>query len=412
MRILYINSDPGIPILGNKGASVHVREFVSAAARQGHEVAVVCAALGEGNTPPPARLMELRADADDEALRRECVVQNMPENEMADRVVRRELRWLAHDRELVHRTRAALDAANFHPDFIYERHALFHCSGVSLARSLGIPRLLEVNAPLVEEQERYRGLRQKPLARAMEKASYAGADHVIAVSDEVAAGVISAGAPRERVMTVPNGVDLSRFRPGAGGRVCFGEGPVMGFIGSFKPWHGTDFLIKAFTAMARLDPKIRLVCIGEGPMLEATRADVCARGLADRVVLTGRIPHDSVPGHLAGMDLTVAPYMPQHDFYFSPLKVVESLAAGVPVIAARIGQLEKLVDDRVTGALFTPGDEQDFIGKAFAILTQPAARKAMGEAARQRALTDFGWDAAVSRIIAAASGSIRTRAAA
>ncbi len=65
MKILYLNPDRGIPVLGDKGASVHVREFVTALAHRDHEVALICASLGEGNAPPPVRLIEIPPDPDE-----------------------------------------------------------------------------------------------------------------------------------------------------------------------------------------------------------------------------------------------------------------------------------------------------------------------------------------------------------
>jgi glycosyltransferase involved in cell wall biosynthesis len=407
VKILYLNPDPGIPVLGDKGASVHVREFVAAAAHDDHEVTLVCARLGEGNEPPPARLLELTPETDEDTLRRECAIQGLSYIAIEDRVLRGELRRLAYDRRFVRQVHAAVDAIGFRPDFIYERYALFHCAGATLARTLGVPRLLEVNAPLVREQERFRGLVLRSLAVAMEKASYGGADKIIAVSNEVAAHVVSTGVPRERILTVPNGVDVLRFHPGAADKAIrqrFGDGPVVGFIGSFKPWHGTDFLIRAFAAVARLQMDTRLVCVGDGPELENVRADVVALGLSDRVTMTGRVSHEAIPAYLASMDVTVAPYIPQEDFYFSPLKVLESLAVGVPVVAPRIGQLETLVEDGKTGLLYTPGDERDFVEKTLRLLCDPSARRNMSAAARERAVAEFSWSRATRGITAAAAG--------
>lgn len=403
MKILYLNPDRGIPVLGAKGASVHVREFVTALAQKGHEVVLICATAGEGNAPPPAPLIEIALEDDEAQLARECIAQGLPNSAMDDRVVRRELRRLAYDRHLCDRVRATLDGIGFRPDVIYERYALFHRAGATLAGTLGIPRLLEVNAPLIQEEEQFRGLALKPAALAAELASFQGADGIVAVSDEVATYVASTGIPGERIQTLPNGVDTARFRPDADGaavrvKLGLGSDPVIGFVGSFKPWHGTGFLINAFGAMATLHPRIRLLCVGEGPELEVARQGIAARKLAERAVFTGRIPHADIPAHLAAMDLSVAPYLPYSGFYFSPLKVVESLAAGTPVIASRIGQLEHLIDDNRTGRLFTPGGGAEFVIKTLSLIGAPACRSAMGKAARERALAEFGWDKVVCRI--------------
>jgi glycosyltransferase involved in cell wall biosynthesis len=412
MKVLYLNPDPGIPVLGDKGASVHVREFVTAVSQQGHEVVLVCAALGQGNAPPPAQIIELGLAAKIGAKKLDAPDPLTVE----ERTLRRELRWVDHDRSFSVRTLDAVSAIGFVPDVIYERHALFHCAGVDVARALGVPRLLEVNAPLIREQRHVRGLVLTAVAEGAERKSFEGADRIVAVSNEVASYVASTGY-EGRILTIPNGVDTARFHPDVDGsavrrRLGLDAHPVIGFIGSFKPWHGTEFLLKAFSTAIRQNPDLRLLCVGEGPELENVRANIVSRGLQDRIVTTGRVSHADIPAHLTAMDVSVAPYLPQQGFYFSPLKVVESLAAGVPVIAARIGQLEQLVDEGTTGLLFNPGDEDDLVNKMLELTRDRALRSAMALAARRRAVAEFSWWQATGQIIDEAQCLVLMRRAA
>jgi len=299
---------------------------------------------------------------------------------------------------------ATLVKQGFRPDFIYERHALFHSAGGTVARSLGIPRILEVNAPLIREQERFRGLVLKDIATIAEIASFREANCVIAVSDEIARFVDSCGIEAKKILTVPNGVDTDFFTPNVGGasirqQYGIGDNPVMGFIGSFKPWHGIDFLIDGFITLAHKHPNVYLLCVGEGPELTKAKDRITQRGLDRRAFFTGRIPHADVPGYLAAMDISVAPYLAQTDFYFSPLKIVESLAVGTPVVGPRIGQIEMLIDDEETGLLFEPDDNNDFVEKALSLITDDERRRLMSDRARTRANTDFSWKKAGGRVL-------------
>ena len=395
MKILYLNFDRGIPVLGDKGASVHVRAFVGAASRLGHEVLLVCASLGEGNPPPPARVVHLGYD------------ETVPPDAGEDVVVRRERARIAYDGAAHARVSAALAQSGFSPDIVYERHALFHQAGVAIARALGVPRLLEVNAPLIDEQRRFRGLSMEHEARAAELRSYRGAEAVIAVSDAVGAHVAEVLGAAESVHVVPNGVDLTLFtdarrrRAAMRERIGLGSEPVIGFVGSFKAWHGVRLLLAAFASLARERPTPRLVAVGDGPEREAVRAAAEALGLADRVILPGRVAHTEVPAWLGAMDLTVAPYLAQADFYFSPMKIVESMAAACPVVAPRVGQIPDLVEDGVTGRLYPPDDTEACARAIAELIDQPAARAAMGERARERAAA-FGWNDTIARILALA----------
>ncbi len=417
MKILYLNADRGIPVLGDKGASVHVREFVTALASAGHEVVLVCASLGEGNAPPPGQLLMLAPEASDAELLTECEAAGLPGSALSERLTRRELARLAYDRTLVPRVREALSRIGFVPDIVYERQALFHAAGATLARELGVPRLLEVNAPLVLEQERFRGLFLKTLALHAEQLSFRGAGAIFAVSQEVAAYISGTGISPTLIHTVPNGVDLDRFRPSADGlavraRHGLGADRVIGFIGSFKPWHGVGFLADAFALMAQKTEGIRLLCVGEGPELENTRAAIAAYGLEARATFVGRIPHAEIPAYLGAMDVSLAPYLPDPDFYFSPLKVVESLACGTPVIAAGLGQLAHLVDHGRTGFLFAPGEAPDLVARVLELLDDKERHGAMRLAARARAEQDFGWNRVVERMSVEAQRLVARKCAA
>src|SRR5437870_3631562 len=165
-----------------------------------------------------------------------------------------------------------LGEAGLQPDAIYERYALFHRAGGDVAESLKIPRVLEMNAPLVEEQERFRGLRLKYLAEETETETLCRADHVVAVSAAVKERALARGVPSERVTVLPNGVDTARFHPSVNGhpvRQRYGlvGKLVIGFVGSLKPWHGLDFLFDALEQITAGRPDAVLLVVGEGPRM-------------------------------------------------------------------------------------------------------------------------------------------------
>lgn len=408
MKILYLNFDHGIAVLGDKGASVHVREFVRAAADQGHEVLVVCSRLGDGNTPPPATLVELAEDgsADElEAIGRELGVDpNVPDGKARAR----ELARLAYDRGVDQRVLRVLQMRGFRPDFIYERHALFASAGARIAAHLGCPRILEVNAPLVEEHKRFRGLHLESTARRLEAASFEAATAVVAVSEAVKA-YVQALAPgcAERVQVLANGVDLARFAAAGTQREqtraqlgIAAQTAVIGFIGSFKAWHGTDLLFDVFRDIAKTHD-VHLLAVGDGPCRAGLSQKVAAAACGRSVTLTGRVPHAAVPALTAAIDVVVAPYAAVEDFYFSPLKVIEALASARAVVAPRIGQLRELIEHGKTGLLYRPGDAQDCRRALTVLLEDPALRAAMGHAARA-SVAGRGWERLVQRVIALA----------
>lgn len=404
MKILYLNTDRGIPVLGDKGASVHVREFITALSRQGHEVVLICANQGSGNQPPPARIIEIAPDDRQARLEAEVARRSLPPESLNDKVFRREISKLVYDRRFRERAAACLAETGFRPDFIYERHALFSSAGVELAAKFGVPRILEVNAPLVAEQKRFRGLCLEVVAEGAEQRSFWNADAIIAVSEEVRDHVMSRGVIPGRVLVIRNGVDIERFHPGIAGqptRQMLGlkDQPIIGFIGSFKPWHGVEFLLDAFARIAASHDAAHLLAVGDGPMLEPVREQVKALGLGARVSLPGRVPYHEIPACLAAMDFTVAPYMPQEDFYFSPLKIVESLAMGRPVVAPRIGQIQSLIEHGQTGLLFPPGDFDACTAYLLSLISNPQKLWVMSDQAGRKATAEFSWSGIVRQVV-------------
>jgi glycosyltransferase involved in cell wall biosynthesis len=402
MKIVYYCADRGVPVLGHKGASVHVREFVTALACQGHQIVLLCARMGSGNDSPPAWVIELPHLKNHEATLAEAATLGVTGIE-DDQVLYREVEKLANDRQLAGRALDALRQLNFQPDVIYERYSLFHRSGNQLANTLGVPRIVEMNAPLVEEQERFRGLRLKNIAEEFSAESLCGAAHIVAVSDAVKEAAINTGVPSERISVIANGVDTRRFQhKSSQEQNCLvhglGKRPVIGFIGSLKPWHGLDFLLDAFQQIRAARPDAALMIVGDGPGMAGLQKRVATQNLEQDVILVGHVPHADIPGYLAAMDLTVAPYDAQEHFYFSPLKVVESLAAGRPVVAPEIGQLPDLIQNGVTGLLYPPGDAETFAAHVIELLENPQRRIRMGRKAASIAADEFSWNRIARRV--------------
>lgn len=388
MRAAYVCADPGVPVFGHKGNSVHVQEVIRALLRRGARVTLFARRLG-GEVPPGLEAVD---------------VQPLPPvSGKAGRA--REHALFAGNRAL----RRALEAAGPF-DLVYERYSLFSQAGMGYARLHDIPGLLEVNAPLIEEQRRHRGLHDELLADQVAAQVFAEASALLAVSEEVGAylrGVLRLQAPgwpvEHRVHVVPNGVDPGRFpdglppaRPGPPGSF------TVGFVGTLKPWHGLPVLVDAFARLHARRPGVRLLVVGDGPEREALRAELSGRGLLDAAELCGAVEPARIPGLLASMDVAVAPYPALEPFYFSPLKVMEYLAAGRAVVASRIGQLPELLDGGRCGLLVAPGDAGELAQALDDLACDPCWRARLGQAARQRALRHLTWDAVAGRVLALA----------
>jgi glycosyltransferase involved in cell wall biosynthesis len=258
-----------------------------------------------------------------------------------------------------------------------------------------------VNAPLVTEQRRYRELTLVPAARGLERLLLREADAVVVPSAALREHVLRLAPRRRMVRVVPNGVDLDLFEAP---RAILGMVPsaledrfVVAFVGSLKPWHGIEVLARAFEHFLRKVPEAHLLVIGDGPMRDYLKR-VARRLGTDAVTLTGPVPHAEVPAWLSRAHVGVAPYPEIDGFYFSPLKIFEYMAAGLPVVASNIGQIPDLVQEGRTGHLVPPGRVRPLAEALVRLSREAGLRVRMARRARRRARTRHGWDRVAEKI--------------
>jgi glycosyltransferase involved in cell wall biosynthesis len=410
MRFLYVCSDFGVPLDGRKGASIHVREMSRALQNLGHDVVIVTPRRG-GNAPPDFDVPALELEPDPLAQE---VWELLRDDPAAGPVAARELRALVYDLSLARRALPLL--RDFDPDVVYERYALFARAGGTLARSFGVPHIVEVNAPLSDEEASRRGLVHAETARRRERAILHEADHLVAVSPELERWLTALGIQQERVSTLPNAVDPDRFAPSrserelARARLGFDGQPVVGFVGSLRPWHGTRSLVRAVALLHRRGLPARLLVVGDGPERSAVEALAQAEGVAPSVTLTGAVPHDEVCAYLLASDVAVATYEREPGFYFSPLKLFEYLAAGLPVVAADIGELKHCVRHEETGLLYPPGDVEALADALATLLADRRRADAFGRAGRDHVLQYHTWSGN-GRLVSALGAKLAERPA-
>lgn len=370
MRVAYVSVDPGIPVFGTKGASVHVQEVIRELRSRGHEVEVFATRTG---SDVPADLTDL------------------PVHHVA----------VGRGAGPADRERAQMDASAelarqvvaWRPDLVYERYSLFSTVLAEVASQAGARGVLEVNAPLVEEQAQHRVLVDADAAWAALERQVAAATATVCVSDPIRDWVVTHTGGL-RVHTVANGVSTSRIKPApeAAG------GVVVTFVGTLKPWHGVDVLVDA-AALARAPWRLRI--IGDGPQRAALEEQARDRGIS--VDFRGAVAPEAIPTHLAGSAVGVAPYpatVAAADQYFSPLKIYEYLAAGLPVVASAVGQIPGIVRDGATGLLVPPSNPAALASALDDLALDADARASLGAAARADAVAHHSWAGVVTRILA------------
>jgi len=306
--VLVFCGAAGIPACGPSGASAHLRGVSRALVRAGHEVRLATPFLYDHRGPFDTPLGIPH-------------VSDPP----------RSWRWLGPLRErgeaLDSRRLAQSATRNWRPDLIWERHTLFCDGGRRLAARLGIPRLVELNAPLARERKRYGRIRDLRYADRMERKNLLSADRVVAVSAWLKDWARDLGCTEIR--HVPNGVDTHPGNREVGRRDL--QGLVVGFVGTHKPWHGIERIPAILDAL----PEATALLVGQGPV-EAPRHP--------RLVSRGRLAPDALPDSIAAMDVGLVPYASDAPPWFCPLKILEYRAQGVPIVASDRGDCRSLVD--------------------------------------------------------------------
>jgi glycosyltransferase involved in cell wall biosynthesis len=272
---------------------------------------------------------------------------------------------------------------------------------VPLTRLMGIPLLLELNASITENKLRKPSQRMRWPAfwRWLENWFIKKSSHVSVVSNDLRQIFLDRGHDPAHISAVANGVDVDMFQPAVDDRevrrrLGLTGKTIIGFSGNFARWHGLDFLLDASERLFSLADDLAILLIGR-----QGSSYTLPENLDQRVVVTGFIPHQQMPEHLAAVDIFVAPYPLIQPFHFSPLKIFEAMAMGKPVVASAQGQISELITHRQNGMLYEPGDQAGFVNCVSELIADPDLRRRLGDEARRTMREHYTWTHNAGKIL-------------
>lgn len=286
-------------------------------------------------------------------------------------------------------------------DVLYERFWLNGYGALLAAGRMGLPLVYEVNGDLVEEYAQL-GIELSALQwkaiHWITRRMFRRAAGVVTVSEVLRERVLHRWhIDPHQVVTVPNGAQVDVFSGASGDRMLserygLNGHPAIMFVGSFKPWHGLDLLVEAFSRLAGTHPQARLVFVGDGPERQALEAQAGRLNLDGKVIFTGAVPHEEVAALLSAAEVAVVnPRVSPASISQCPLKLFEYMAAGKAIVAPRAPNLQAILTDG-ENALLVPPDEPEALRQALVrLLDQADLRRALGEAARRQALERHSW---------------------
>jgi glycosyltransferase involved in cell wall biosynthesis len=281
-------------------------------------------------------------------------------------------------------------------DAILERYSLAGFAGARTAAALDIPLMVEVNAPLREEERRYRMLLHEDAAAEAERETFAAAGRIFAVSSALAGWLGTVGVDPDRIEVMPNAPAERRFPHKS--PLDERSEVIAGFAGGLKPWHGIDTILAGFELALEHGSRMRLEILGDGPAADAVSRSVLP---ANKFAHLGHLPHDEALRVLERWDIGLAPFDAVPGFYFSPLKLFEYMAAGLCPVVSNVGELAEIVEHGTAGVIVGAGDPRA-LGDALVELDRDRDRiRQLGANAREAIGRRPSWTDNARRVIEA-----------
>ncbi len=382
MNILYVALKESLP--GSHGGAVHVTEVAQQLARRGHDMTVVVQQKAGQSTREKMGgfdLIRVRARSNF-------------------------LLW-----QLEPRIRQVI--AETKPDVVMERYYNFSGAALRVAQRAHIPSLLEVNAPMLDPRGSKKYVADKLMLGWMTRRAREQAAFAKRIVTPLAA-TVPFPELRGKVREIPWGANVELFDRARLSEKEMGDrrlvpsivegvqiNPsgkrVVVFLGSFRPWHGVREFVHVAQEILKTRADILFLMIGSGELLEETRENVARANLREKIILTGAVDYARVPYYLAVSDVGVAPFNTQvHPplrvgFYWSPLKVHEYMAMGLPVVTIDVAGLNTIVREGQEGLLYPENDLEKMRAAILKLVDDAALAKRLGDAGRARVVEHFSW---------------------
>jgi PEP-CTERM/exosortase A-associated glycosyltransferase len=295
------------------------------------------------------------------------------------------------------------------PDVLHAHSpSLNAIAALKAGKKFGIPVVYEVRAfwedAAVDHGTSTEGGLRYRLTRALETHALRQADAVTTICEGLRRDIVARGIPADKITVIPNAVDIDKFAVGGVAdqdlktKLGLQGARLIGFIGSFYAYEGLDILLRAVPALTAERPDLRVLLVGGGPEDARLRQLAKDLNIVDKVVFTGRVPHEQVQMYYDLLDVLVYPRLSMRlTDLVTPLKPLEAMAQGRVLAASDVGGHQELIVDGKTGVLFKADDPQALAVKVGGLIDAQAEWPALRAAGRQFVESERNWKASVGR---------------
>ena len=298
------------------------------------------------------------------------------------------------------------------PAFIYQRCSLFDYSGIKLSKHYRVPFIFEYNGSEVWVCRHWGNpLTFETLAYKIELCNLMIADLIIVVSKTLKCQLVERGIDPEKILLNPNGVEPTSYSPEIDGtevrrKYNLDNKTVIGFIGTFGPWHGAEVLAEAFGELLNRYPEykktVRLLMVGDGATMHSVKKYINQYNVEAFSSFAGLIPQEKGPKYLAAADILVSSHVLNPDgtpFFGSPTKLFEYMAMGKGIIASDMDQIGEILEHKKTAWMVKPNNVDTLVEGLKVLIDDENLRTNMGESARKEVIAKYTWEDHTKKII-------------
>lgn len=237
------------------------------------------------------------------------------------------------------------------------------------------------------------GLFKKTIGRFVLKRS----NRVIALTNDMKKEILKI-VDRKDVIVVPNGIEISKFnlnRDNCRRELNIQENKkIILFVGRLIEIKGVEYLIRAMKEILKDIPDAKLMIIGDGENEKNLKNLSVNLGVEEKIDFIGKVPNDKIPVYMKAADVFVLPSLSEG----FPVTLLEAMAAGLPILATKVGGIPEIIKDEENGFLVQPANSSDIAKKVIDLLADKEKMEIMKQNNKEKA-KNYDWDAIVKQLV-------------